>query len=227
MRHPRSVQETTTTKGTAASLVEEFGARYSVSVGQGTIRAQREECQERTRTRSVRDDNRSPPTTVKVASGHPVDVQIGRKSRTRASAGQHCCCRDPSATITSIDGISAYDTISRTAMLSGLAEVDPAVLPFVRLFCRSESRFLWEDNEGNGHTITQAEGGEQDPLMPSLFALGQHRALAAVHARLLPSESLMAYMDDNVHTGKTRVWNAAGIGPYACDVFEQFRTCVD
>ena len=45
--------------------------------------------------------------------------------------------------ITPIEGISAYDTISRTAMLSGLAEVVPAVLPFVRLFCRSQSRFLW------------------------------------------------------------------------------------
>ena len=40
--------------------------------------------------------------------------------------------------LTSIDGISAFDTISRTAMLSGLAEVDPSVLPFVRgvKFCR-------------------------------------------------------------------------------------------
>ena len=107
--------------------------------------------------------------------------------------------RDPSATITSIDGISAFDTISRTAMMSGLAEVDPSVLPFVRLFYGSKSRYLWEDNEGNCHTIAQAEGGEQgDPLMPLLFALGQHRALVAVHSRLLPSESLMAYrLDDN------------------------------
>ena len=96
--------------------------------------------------------------------------------------------RDPSATITSIDGISAFDTISRTAMMSGLAEVDPTVVPFVCLFYRSKSRYLWEDNEGNCHTIAQAEGGEQ--------GVGQHRALVAVHSRLLPSESLMAYLDD-------------------------------
>ena len=38
----------------------------------------------------------------------------------------------PNLTITSLDGISAYGTMSRGAMLSGLAEVDPSVLPFVR-----------------------------------------------------------------------------------------------
>ena len=38
---------------------------------------------------------------------------------------------NPNATITSVDGISAYETMSRGAMLSGLAEVDPSVLPFV------------------------------------------------------------------------------------------------
>ena len=133
-------------------------------------------------------------------------------------------------------------------MMSGLAEVDPSVLPFVRLFYGSKSRYLWEDNEGNCHTIAQAEGGEQgDPFLPLLFALGQH-TLVAVHSRLLPSESLMANLDDNhvvsspervehvhtaleeelfrhchirVHAGKTRVWNAAGIRPDACDLLER------
>ena len=43
---------------------------------------------------------------------------------------------DPEATVTSIDGISAYDSISRKAMLEGLARVpgSAAVLPFVRIF---------------------------------------------------------------------------------------------
>ena len=45
-----------------------------------------EECQERSRTRSVRDDSRSPPTTPEVAPGHPVDVLVGRKVCTRTSA---------------------------------------------------------------------------------------------------------------------------------------------
>ena len=157
-----------------------------------------------------------------------------------AHALQFLTQRDPSAAITSIDGISAYDTISRTAMLSGLAKVDPAVLPFVRLFYGSRSRYWWEDNEGNGHTITQAEGEQGDPLMPLLFALGRQRALVPVHSRLLPGESLMAHLDDNhvvsgpdmvpnvrtaleeeLRAGKTRVWNAAEIRLDACDVLER------
>ena len=42
---------------------------------------------------------------------------------------------DPESTITSIDGICAFDTMSRKAMLEGLAQVPggSAVLPFVRV----------------------------------------------------------------------------------------------
>ena len=39
------------------------------------------------------------------------------------------------------------------------------------------------------HTIDQGEGGEQgDPLMPLLFALGQHGALEAVQRTLRGDE---------------------------------------
>ena len=42
---------------------------------------------------------------------------------------------DPRATVVSIDGVSAFDLISRRSMLEALATVDggPAVLPFVRI----------------------------------------------------------------------------------------------
>ena len=44
------------------------------------------------------------------------------------------------------------------------------------------------------HEIRQGEGGEQgDPLMPALFALGQHQALEAI---LQPSDILMVFVDD-------------------------------
>ena len=66
---------------------------------------------------------------------------------------------NPNSTITSVDGISAYDTMSRGAMLSGFAEVDPSVLPFVRQFYGSCSRYVWEDDSGVTHTIIQGEGG--------------------------------------------------------------------
>ena len=43
---------------------------------------------------------------------------------------------------------------------------------------------------GDMHEIPQGEGGEQgDPLMPMLFAMGQHRALEAVQRRLVTMKS--------------------------------------
>ena len=83
---------------------------------------------------------------------------------------------NPSTTILSIDGIGAYDLISRRSMLSGLMALPQAsaALPFTRMFYGQPSEYLWYDDDGAVHSILQAEGGEQgDPLMPALFALGQ------------------------------------------------------
>ena len=106
---------------------------------------------------------------------------------------------DPLATIVSIDGMSAYDHVSRRSMLAGLRR-SPALaeaLPFVRQFYGVASTYLWEDANGHAHEVGQAEGGEQgDPLMPGLFALGLHPALVALRARLRPGEALYAYLDD-------------------------------
>ena len=50
---------------------------------------------------------------------------------------------------------------------------------------------------GVTHEIWQGEGGEQgDPLMPALYACGQHRALVHVSEHLLDTERLFAFMDD-------------------------------
>ena len=93
------------------------------------------------------------------------------------------------------------------------------------------------------------EGGEQgDAMMPFLFSVGQHRALEAIHSRMNPDEYLMAFLDDvymatpparvgsmhavvqeelyvhafiQVHNGKTKVWNQAGVRPVACNTLEQ------
>ena len=73
--------------------------------------------------------------------------------------------------------------------------------------------------------------------MPRLYALGQHRALEAVRARLLSDERLLAFLDDvyvvakpervvdiyrilseklcehvriRINVGKTQVWNRGG-----------------
>ena len=69
-------------------------------------------------------------------------------------------------TVLSIDGVGAFKLISR--------QLDVIFL-FVLQFFGRPSTHLW---------IQQGEGGEQgDPLMPSLFAFGQHQALVVVQVR--------------------------------------------
>ena len=80
---------------------------------------------------------------------------------------QTLCEINPETTVVSVDGISAYDVVSRRAMFEGLRSVHGGAetLPFVRMFYSSPSRYLWEEQEGVVHTIDQGEGGEQgDPV---------------------------------------------------------------
>ena len=84
-------------------------------------------------------------------------------------------------------------------MLQGLLMIEDGdrVLPFVRCFNGSPSTYMWEDEMGVSQEIPQGEGGEQgDPLMPMLFALGQHRALVAIQERLWEGERVFAFLDD-------------------------------
>ena len=122
-------------------------------------------------------------------------------------------------------------------------EVDggDAALPFVRQFYGSPSMYWWTDDMGVTHEIWQGEGVEQgDPLMPALYACGQHRALVHVSEDLLDTERLFAFMDDiyvsskpdrtgalhqsldremwehariRLHQGKTQLWNRGGVAP--------------
>jgi hypothetical protein len=149
----------------------------------------------------------------------------------------------PTRTILSIDGIGAYDNISRASMLNGLAAVPEAhgCLLFAQMWYARPSEYVWHDDSGQPHVVTQAEGGEHgDPLMPALFSLGQHPALEAVAAQLQPGEALYAFLDDvyavvepnrvrpvydllahhlhetariRLNSGKTRIWNKAGHQP--------------
>ena len=174
-----------------------------------------------------------------------------------AHALQSMCEADPHSTVLSIYGIGAFDLVSRTAMLRGLCRVPdgPDTLPFVRMFYGQASVYLWEDDEGIVHDIHQGEGGEQgDALMPLLFSLGQHPALQAVQAQLLPGETVFAYLDDvyvtttparvgaiyrlfkrelwihaNIRSmeGKTRVWNSGGHRQAACDELERISRAVN
>ena len=63
---------------------------------------------------------------------------------------------------------SAYDTISRKALLRGVADMDDwdKLIPFVRQFYSSPSTFLCEDEVGETRRTQQGEGGEQgDPVI--------------------------------------------------------------
>lgn len=151
---------------------------------------------------------------------------------------------DPRTTVLSIDGVGAYDHISRASMFLGLRDARVApLLPFVSQFYGAPSRYTFYDEHGAPHDVWQGEGGEQgDPLMPALYAVGQHAALLEAHSALQPGEHLYAYLDDvyatcapdrvgavfgalraalrdranvHVHLGKTRAWNAAGEEPTA------------
>ena len=150
---------------------------------------------------------------------------------------------DPRATLLSVDGVGAYDHVSRQAMLTALAThpTTAALLPLARSFYGAPSEYVWYDQSLTPHTIAQGEGGEQgDPLMPAFFNITIHSELQAISHHLQPGEALLAYLDDlyvispptrtvpifhlldtnlrehagiSLHLGKTRIWNAAGEEP--------------
>ena len=66
---------------------------------------------------------------------------------------------DAAATVLSIDGVGAFDSISRSAMLGALADLPDAsgALPFVKLWYGQPSAHLWEDESGHSFTIAQGE----------------------------------------------------------------------
>ena len=87
----------------------------------------------------------------------------------------------------------------------------------------------------------QGVGGEQDdPILPLLFDVGQHRALTVIQDHLMEGEPLFAFLDDiyfnckpkrvadvhsimerclfhcahiRAHHGKTKMWNRSGRRP--------------
>ena len=87
--------------------------------------------------------------------------QYALSTRARCECVSHVvqalCEANPNTTIVSVDGVSAYDTISREAMMQGLLDVEggETVLPFVRQFHGRVSQYLWEDDAGVTHTILQ------------------------------------------------------------------------
>lgn len=98
-----------------------------------------------------------------------------------------------------MDGVGAFDHIRRAQFLKKLYH-EPhlrELLPVVRALYGTPSHFVWRDNESKEKIIEQGEDGEQgDPLMPALYALAQHDALAEAAGRLGQDEWLFAFLDD-------------------------------
>ena len=74
-----------------------------------------------------------------------------------AHAVQALSAADPEATVLSVDGIGAFDLISRAAMLTALRDAPGCdrALPFVRQFYGRPSKYFWEDDFGTTHEILQ------------------------------------------------------------------------
>ena len=84
------------------------------------------------------------PTVERATSPHQYAMTTRAGCECVAHA-LHCLTElNPQATITSVDGVGAFDLISRRAMLEGLREVNAAALLFARLFYgqRSDSHYL-------------------------------------------------------------------------------------
>ena len=98
----------------------------------------------------------------------------------------------PELTITSIDGIGAFDAISRESLMRGLLDVEGggAALPFICSMVHHRN-ICGRTTKGQSTGFRRVRGGEQgDAMMPLLFAVGQHRALEATHRRDEPRRVL-------------------------------------
>eukprot|EP00435_Cladocopium_sp_Y103_P064940 s120_g26.t1 len=99
------------------------------------------------------------------AKCHPYQYALSTRAGTAALIHtlQPTTELDPNRAIFLVDGIGAYDHVSRASMLQGLLHTPnaQAALPFFRQLCSQPSIYLWTDDNGHVHRITQVDGGEQ------------------------------------------------------------------
>ena len=96
-------------------------------VGSGETRAQRKEYQERSRTRSVTNDNRSPPTIAEVAPGHPGRFAQGQVPDNIVAAvrlGRITALVKP---VGGVRGIVVGDVFKRLVARTAAQQMGPAV----------------------------------------------------------------------------------------------------
>ena len=141
-------------------------------------------------------------------------VQVATSPFQCAMSTKSGCEMDPRATVMSIDGISAYDLISRQAMMQGLRDVfgRSSALPFVSMFYGTESRYL-EDSDGGVHSIlvhVQSHLREGEVVMAFLdyiYTVSLPDRVGAIHRML--ARALWSEAGIRVHQGKTQIWRDA------------------
>ena len=76
---------------------------------------------------------------------------------------RHLSHQDEDSVIVSLDGIGAFDHVSRAAFLQKLVDVPQlqSLVPLAAALYGSDSRFRWSDADGVVHTIVQAEGASK------------------------------------------------------------------
>ena len=121
---------------------------------------------------------------------------------------------NPATTITSIDGVGAFDLISRKAMLKELRKVPGGaeVMPFV----------LMEDDCGVAHPTLVAAQSKLMAFLDDVYIVSPEPDLvenghAVVH-------ELFHHAKIQINKGKTKVWNRAGVRPQVCNILEQMAS---
>ena len=146
---------------------------------------------------------------------------------------------DPHSTVVSVDGIGAYDHISRNAMMRGLRHVveGDRILPFALAFYGKPSTYIWEDDVGDVHQIPHAdallhrptpcigssrrnlrEGERLFTYLDDLYIICQPDRVGEVHG--LSQQHLWNHTRISLDSGKTKVWNRSGVEPAGCSVLQ-------
>ena len=130
---------------------------------------------------------------AKEVEADTVPCQHGRSTRAGCESVAHVieglCEMNPTATITSIFGIAAYDPTSRKAMPQGIHHLD-GVLPFVEVSHVPPSMGGRTTQVPFTTSVRAEERRQGDALMPFLLSQGQHGALQAAQRQLRDQDRL-------------------------------------
>ena len=105
---------------------------------------------------------------------------------------------NPEATVLSVDGIGAFDLISRASMLTALRDLPGCdrALPFVRQFYGRVSKCFWEDDGGTTHEICRAKEGNRETRQCLRCSHSDNTEPSLLQSAMHPSAKLMAFLDD-------------------------------